>query len=261
MASEASSVRQTGEDPVSNILKWVLLFVAIATFAALGWTTIATYAEAPPQPDRFITSNSVVLMTNEDIVRGKEGFQRADLMDYGSLYGMGSYFGEDYTADNLVKLGTLTQAHVAQKEIGKPLAALTSEQQMGVRASMQAELKGIDLTAKAAVVPDALAGAIMTLRAQIADGLLKHDFVKGWTRAYSLDAQAAADTANFLIYSSLTTVARRPGTDISWTQNWPYEPDEGNTPTTSTFIWTWASFCFTFFAFGAVLYIYQRHLS
>jgi nitric oxide reductase subunit B len=56
-------------------------------------------------------------------------------------------------------------------------------------------------------------------------------------------------------------VARRPGTDISWTQNWPYEPDEGNTPTTSTFIWTWASFCFTFFAFGAVLYIYQRYLS
>jgi len=56
-------------------------------------------------------------------------------------------------------------------------------------------------------------------------------------------------------------VARRPGTDASWTQNWPFEPLVGNTPTTSTFRWTWISFCFTFFAFGAVLYIYQRYLN
>jgi len=35
----------------------------------------------------------------------------------------------------------------------------------------------------------------------------------------------------------------------------------GNTPTTSTFRWTWISFCFAFFAFGAVLFIYQRYLN
>ena len=37
-------------------------------------------------------------MTGDDILAGKAGFQKADLMDYGSLYGMGSYFGQDYTA-------------------------------------------------------------------------------------------------------------------------------------------------------------------
>ena len=37
-------------------------------------------------------------MTNDDVVAGKAGFQKADLMDYGSLYGMGSYYGQDYTA-------------------------------------------------------------------------------------------------------------------------------------------------------------------
>ena len=30
-------------------------------------------------------------------------------MDYGSLYGMGSYYGEDYTAYTLVRLGTVTK--------------------------------------------------------------------------------------------------------------------------------------------------------
>ena len=62
--------------------------------------------------------------------------------------------------------------------------------------------------------------------------------------------QLARQTADFLIFSALTTVARRPGVTWSWTENWPYEPLVGNTPTTNTFRWTWISFCFTFFAFG-----------
>ena len=35
-------------------------------------------------------------------------------MDYGSFYGMGSYFGEDYTAANLVRLANLTQDNLAK---------------------------------------------------------------------------------------------------------------------------------------------------
>src|SRR6185312_6423751 len=83
----------------------------------------------------------------------------------------------------------------------------------------------------------------------------------GWTPAYSLSTEQAAATADFLIYSSLTTVARRPGVTWSWTENWPFEPLVGNTPTTNTFRWTWISFCFTFFAFGLVIFIYQFYLN
>jgi nitric oxide reductase subunit B len=66
----------------------------------------------------------------------------------------------------------------------------------------------------------------------------------------------AAQTADFLIYATLTTVARCPGTTWSWTENWPYESEVGNTPTTDIFIWTWASFCFTVLASGIVLFTY-----
>jgi len=249
------------EDPVSNVLKWVLLVVAIASFAILGWTTKLTYEAAPPFPDRFVAANGTPLMTAADIVSGKAGFQKADLMDYGSLYGMGSYFGEDYTAAYLVRLATLTEGNIAKAHGVKDLSELSAEQRASARAAMQAELQGIDLTKQVAVIPDPLAAAITTLRGEIVQTLLHHDFAKGWTQAYSLDQQSAERTADFLIYSSLTTVARRPGTDASWTQNWPFEPLVGNTPTTSTFRWTWISFCFTFFAFGAVLFIYQRYLN
>jgi len=261
MTIEAERVDQPTEDSVSNVLKWILLVVAIGTFALLGWTTKVTYEAAPPFPDRFVSSDGAVLMAAPDIQAGKAGFQRADLMDYGSLYGMGSYFGEDYTAANLVRLATLTEANIAKARTGKALSDLTTDEQASVKAAMQVELQGVDLTKAVATIPDALAQAIMTLRAEIIQSLLRHDFTKGWTQAYSLNPQSAAQTADFLIYSSLTTVARRPGIDTSWTQNWPFEPLVGNAPTTSTFRWTWISFCFAFFAFGAVLFIYQRFLN
>ena len=261
MTMEAERIDQPTKDPVSNVLKWVLLVVAVISFAILGWTTKLTYEAAPPLPDRFVTSDGTILMTATDIISGKAGFQKADLMDYGSLYGMGSYFGEDYTAAYLVRLAALTGDNIAKANGAQNLPQLTVEQRAAVKAAMQAELQGVDLTKRFAVIPDPLAAAITTLRGEIVQTLLHHDFAKGWTQAYSLDQQSAEQTANFLIYSSLTTVARRPGTDASWTQNWPFEPLVGNTPTTSTFRWTWISFCFTFFAFGAVLFIYQRYLN
>ncbi|MDE2462970.1 MAG: cbb3-type cytochrome c oxidase subunit I [Alphaproteobacteria bacterium] len=252
---------EAAEDPVGRVLKWLLLVVAIACFAALGWATKLTYEGAPPFPDRFVTPQGSVVMTSADVIAGKAGFQKADLMDYGSLYGMGSYFGEDYTADNLVRLAKLTEANIAKARYAKAFSALPAADQAAVKVSMQKILQGVDLSAKTAVIPVPLAQAIATRRGQIVDWLLHQDYAKGWTQAFSLDPQTARATADFLIYSSLTTVARRPGVNVSWTQNWPFEPIVGNHPTTSTFIWTWASICFTFLAFGAVLFIYERYLN
>ena len=50
MTIEAARIDQPAEDPVSNVLKWILLVVAVASFAILGWTTKLTYEAAPPLP-------------------------------------------------------------------------------------------------------------------------------------------------------------------------------------------------------------------
>ena len=63
-------------DPVSNILKWVLLVTAIGCFALLGWATVLTYEQAPPHPNAFVDRSGNVLMTADDIVAGKGGFQK-----------------------------------------------------------------------------------------------------------------------------------------------------------------------------------------
>ena len=132
MTLDAERIDRLVEDAVSNVLKWVLLAIAIATFALLAWATTATYRLAPPQPDRFLSGDGTVLITNDDIVAGKGGFQKADLMDYGSLYGMGSYYGEDYTASTLVRLGTATRDNIARA------ATLTVRREPYIEASFAA---------------------------------------------------------------------------------------------------------------------------
>src|SRR5579872_5733737 len=170
----APTISQT-EDPVSNVLKWILLIVAIGSFALFAWATVLTYERAPPQPERFVTSSGATLMTQEDIVAGKGGFQKADLMDYGSLYGMGSYFGQDYTAFALMRLATLTENRLAQTRFGNGFDALSPEQQAAVRNTMREQLQRVDLTRQDVVVPDALAGAITGLRTDLAANLAKVD--------------------------------------------------------------------------------------
>ncbi len=245
------------EDRVSNVLKWILLAVAVFSFILFFWATAVTYERAPPRPERFIDPNGATVMTDGDIVAGKAGFQKADLMDYGSLYGMGSYFGQDYTAFALMRLANLTEDKLAEARFGKGFSTLAAGEQATVRTEMRHQLQGINLTQREVALPAELAAAIATVRSDMTKNLATVDLMTGWTPAFSLSASEAQRTADFIIYSALTTVARRPDTTWSWTENWPDEPEVGNTPTTNTFVWTWASFCFTFLCFGGVLFIYK----
>jgi nitric oxide reductase subunit B len=274
-------------DPISDILKWVLLATAVICFGLLGWATVLTYRDAPPHPDVFVDGRGQVVMTAEDIVAGKGGFQKADLMDYGSIYGMGSYFGEDYTASTLVRLGVLTKQALANSSIAPPNTKAPGNKSLAttgpagtppepttpaaaspgealadaaITATMQKQLQGIDLTQSRVVLPDAVAEAIRVVQGELTTKLNTVNLSAGWVPAKSLDPKLRVQTADFIIYSALTTVARRPNTTWSWTENWPYEPSVGNTPTTNTFRWTWISFCFTFFAMGFVLWLYRAYL-
>ncbi|HUW53315.1 MAG TPA: cbb3-type cytochrome c oxidase subunit I [Rhodanobacter sp.] len=245
------------QDRTSRVLIWILLIVAAACWLGMAAATRSTYRQAAPLPQQMVTHDGTTVMTYADIVAGKSGFQKADLMDYGSLYGMGSAFGEDYTAQYLVELAKEVQNNLALARYGKPFAAIDADQQSGVTRAMRKQLQGIDLSQPQVVLPDAVATAIATLRTRIGTSLLTDDSTKGYSRARSLNPASAAQTANFLLYSSLTTVARRPGKDYSWTTNWPAEPLVGNSPTKATFLWTWVSFTMVFFAIGAVLVVFR----
>ncbi|MEX3840083.1 nitric-oxide reductase large subunit [Paraburkholderia sp. BR10882] len=245
------------QDRTSRVLIWVFIVVTALCWVGMILATRATYQQAAPLPQQMVAPNRAPVMSYADIVAGKSGFQQADLMDFGSLYGMGSYFGEDFTAKYLVELAKEVRNNLALSRYGKSFDAATADQQASVTRTMQAQLQGIDLSQQQVVLPDSVAQAIQTLRPRISTALLSDNLAQGYTGARSLDASSAMQTASFILYSSLTTVARRPGKDYSWTVNWPPEPLVGNSPTAATFQWTWISFTMIFFAIGAILMIFR----
>lgn len=252
----ASTEALPAQDRTTRVLIVVLLLVTVAAWSAMGWMTVLTYRGAPPLPERILSASGNTLMTRADLIAGKAGFQKADLMDYGSLYGMGAYFGEDYTASVLVALAEHTQAAVA----GAPLASLQGPDRLVSRARMQALLQDVDLTADPVVVPDALAVAIAQVRQPLAERLRRNDPAAGYSTAHSLDAREAEAVADFLIYSALTTVARRPDSSLSWTANWPPEPIVGNQPPASALTWTLVSLGALILGIGVVLAIFRVYI-
>lgn len=199
-------------------------------------------------------------MTSADIIAGKGGFQQADLMDYGSIFGMGASFGIDYTAQHAHQLGLKVKEILAQNKYHTSYSQLAKEDRASIDYLAIQKLHNLHLTEEKLVVDPIIANAIISLRSEVSTSLLKTERYTGYTKAYSLNEQTSLYTADSLIYSALVTVINRPSETYSYTNNWPYDPSVGNTATTETFMWTWISFALFVMGIGAVMFIYQQYL-
>ena len=117
-------------------------------------------------------------------------------MDYGSLYGMGSYFGQDYTALALMRLAALTEDNLAAERASASRS--TPCQPISRRrcaTPMRAELQRVDLTQHEVADPGRTGRARSSRCAARSRRTSRNvDLVTGWTPAYSLDQnEAAAD--------------------------------------------------------------------
>ncbi len=250
-----------GIDPLTRLLKRIFFVVLVGCIAIFAWGTFQTYQGAPPIPDKVLSHSGQVLFTEPQIVAGKAGFQEADLMDYGSVYGNGSYFGEDYTALLLRELAVQMRDRYASAQYGTPFARLDIGRQAVVGHEVEQELQHPDLRNNVLTVSDTEGQAMRSVLRATALSLITTNRQEGYTKATTLSATSAGNVADFLMYTAWTSVARRPGLDYSYTNNWPYEPLVGNVPTAQTFIWTWASIGLLLAGIGATVYFYFAHIS
>jgi len=250
-------------DDDTELSPWWLRTVAIVLvlgFAGLLAITMLAYSNAPPIPGQVVDAQGNTVFTGDDVSKGQAVFLRYGLMDNGSIWGHGAYLGPDYSAEALHFIGQDTAAAIAQERFGKPLAELDESQQAAVRAEVAVALKTNRYDAQADVLrltaPEATAYRRQVgywtnyFKDPVKNGGLKSDLISDPTELHQFTA--------FVTWAAWASVANRPGTQASYTNNFPYDPSVGNVPTPYALLWSALSLLLLLAGIAAVLLAFGK---
>src|SRR5215510_8480338 len=116
---------------------WIsFALVLVVSFAILGWIGTRIYQEAPPIPDRVMTTQGNVLIDVGQIQGGQNVWQSLGGMELGSVWGHGSYVAPDWTADWLHREATFILDRWAHDESKSAFTDLTPERQAALQARL-----------------------------------------------------------------------------------------------------------------------------
>lgn len=235
-----------------------LAALLIVGFGTLLWMGGEIYRQAPPMPEAVVTADGTTVYTRADIERGRQVWQSIGGQQLGSIWGHGALVAPDWTADGLHRETVAWLDLRAQSAYAKPYDALGE----GDRAKLQAELKPLirsntyDASTRRIVISDERAQAIAQVAAHYSSLFSNDPATHALRETYAMRENTIPDAAHrraigaFFWWASWATVTNRPDQAVSYTQNWPYEPLVGNTPTPSSFLWTVFSVIFMIAGIG-----------
>jgi nitric oxide reductase subunit B len=87
------------------------------------------------------------------------------------MYGMGSSFGDEFTAEYLVRLAKEVQNNLALSHYGNSFDAIAADQQAGVTRAMQAQLQGIACSPRSDLAGD-IAGRFVQRHERLREGIV-----------------------------------------------------------------------------------------
>ncbi|MDN5891797.1 MAG: nitric-oxide reductase large subunit, partial [Psychrobacter sp.] len=238
-----------------------LLAVLIITFTFLGWGGVEIYRTAPPIPDQYIDTTGKVLITEEDILDGQSAWQRTGGQQLGSVLGHGAYQAPDWTADWLHRELVAWLDIRAEELYGRDFATATDDQKAVLNAQLKKEYRGSSVNDKDQVVLSDTRIAAMNEIAPYYIGLYGNEpslqksrenfAMKNNTLPNLEDRQKLT---NFFFWTTWMASTNRPGTDATYTNNWPHEPLIDNVPTSENIMWSIASVVFLIAGVGFLIW-------
>jgi len=226
---------------------WVLLVVVlIATFSLLGFMGREVYKQAPPIPAQVKSADGKVLFTREDIYAGQSAWQSIGGMELGTVWGHGAYQAPDWTADWLHRELTAWLELAAQEAYHQPYAQLSLDQQSVLRGQLADEYRN-----KSAIGAD----ESLTVSARRAQAMAQAQEyymrlfgdtpeLQSSRVTYAMKVNTLPDTTrraqmtNFFFWTAWAAAANRPGSQATYTNNWPHEPLIDNVPTAENVVWS-----------------------
>ena len=252
------------EDPTDNRLSpwWrrVSLLTMLFGFSVLVLLTVMVYHEAPPIPDRVVDPDGALIYTGADIRDGQEVFLKYGLMDNGTIWGHGALLGPDFSAEYLHSLALQSATGIALDRYGLPPEKLTPTQLATVEAEVRTNLKAnrYDPQTRALIVGPRYE---KWFRQQTG---VWNAYFSDPKRNGGLSGKTISDPAElnhlsaFVAWAAWASVANRPGTAHSYTNNFPFDPVAGNTPSADAVLWSALSLIFLLAGTAIVLLAFGK---
>lgn len=226
---------------------WLGLIGLLAvSFAVLLWVGTEIHRQMPPVPEQVVTTEGSVVYTRADIETGRQVWQSMGGHQLGSIWGHGSYVAPDWTADWLHREAIAWLDIEARRTHERDYAALLPEQQAALQVRLQSEIRQNGYEASTSNV------TISAQRAQAMNVVAEHYIalfgddpqMTDLRRSYAMkngtvkEAEHRRALNAFIWWTAWSAVTERPGQEISFTANWPYEPLVGNEPAPNLLLWT-----------------------
>ncbi|NKE37379.1 nitric-oxide reductase [Natronococcus sp. JC468] len=233
----------------------VALFVANLVAMSIGaWLS---REKAPPIPEEIRDPDGETVVTAEQIRLGKKAFQSNGLMSHGSILGNGSYFGVDLTADALELKAEYIREYYAHERGADSVEDLEADERAVVAERVEREFDNDAPAGPIARYSAAEAYAHRRLREEYVDRYHGGDPDRGVPEGFVDSAAQAARIADFACWTAWMAHTDRPGSDHSYTNDWPYVPGTGNRPTGKVLVWSTISVVLLIAGGGAGVWAYH----
>lgn len=227
-------------------LWWTLIAILAITFGVLGYFGTEVYREAPPIPNKFVSTTGEVIATEESVLDGQTAWQSVGGMQLGSIWGHGAYQAPDWTADWLHRELVAWLNIRAQEVFGKPYEQLDGAQQNQLEYELKQEYRTNNYAQDSGtvVLSERRIQAIKETGAYYSklfsdDPELRPTRVNYAMKENTLpSAERRAVLNDFFFWTAWAAATERPGTDITYTNNWPHETLIDNVPSAENIIWS-----------------------
>ncbi|HUC86001.1 MAG TPA: nitric-oxide reductase large subunit, partial [Candidatus Acidoferrales bacterium] len=249
---------------------WLALFAVIAlSFVALGYFGREIYYKAPPIPQRVVTPDGAVLFTGQDIKDGQNVWQSIGGMEVGTVWGHGAYIAPDWSADWLHRECVCLLDHWAAQTGGKSYDQLDAESQAALRERLKKEIRANTYNPQTGdlVVSATRAEAMRTVAAHYTALFGDDPRLRELRKDYAIPANTIKTPERqrlmnaFFFWAAWACGTDRPGSEVTYSQNWPAESLIGNSPTSSIVLWSIVSVIALLAGVGAMVWYNarQRH--
>ncbi len=219
---------------------WLALaIVIIGSFAVLGGVGRKMISGAPPLPDVY-TADGQLLFAGSTITDGQGVWQSIGGQEIGTVWGHGAYIAPDWSADWLHRESEILLNAWAVQAGATTFAASSADQQAIFKARLIREMRTntYDASLNRVTIGADRAAAFAQLAAYYKDvfaaGRPEYAIPSGALTDETKQRQLAA----FFWWTAWAASTERPGSTVTYTNNWPHEALVANVATSGAVIWS-----------------------